>query len=160
MHGRAGMKRVRAGLELEEHDLDSQPGRILVSVRAEHPKRSSLDPQLLPNLANQCLLGALAGLDLAAWELPLERVLPARRSLRDQNAVAIPGDTCDDAHGRILPASPRASGSALCLHVDRCSVAHVSKPSSKGAGGMGLPRGGTTPPDLHASASAPSKWDR
>jgi hypothetical protein len=80
----------------------------LVSERGEGERCEAsfldFDPEFLAKFANEALLGALAGFDLAAWEFPKARHGLSGRSLGEKN-TSIPinqrdGSDKDELHAR------------------------------------------------------------
>src|SRR5439155_10426495 len=106
-------------LAANEHDLDLEPVRVVVRDHLDDLERAGANPQLLAQLPLQRVLGALALLDLAAWQLPLEPERPARWSLREQQAAGAPH------HGR-CDADPAGGAGRRMVQMNRIAmVVHV-----------------------------------
>ena len=72
-----------------------------------------LDTQFLADLADDCLLLGLAGLNLAAGELPAaRRPVGLGTPRREVAAIALDGGSDDDGHSTSMPASRQAISAA------------------------------------------------
>ena len=67
--------------------MSAAPPIEIDMVGAVFQRRATEAEGLCLQLAAQCGLGRLAGLDLAAWKLPQAFHRPPRRAARDQNTV-------------------------------------------------------------------------
>src|SRR2546426_6270261 len=109
MHPRAEDEGVRIGIAPHEVDLDRGAVRVIVGRDFEHLTGGDPDPELLAQLALERLLDGLAGLELAARELPQEPERPARRPSGEQDAPLARHDRRRHADARaMLHASLRA----------------------------------------------------
>lgn len=117
-YGQRLAARQSAPIETQPHEA------IVVSVRHAIEPRSDFrrDAQLLVELAHEAGFPRLAGLALPSRELPLEREMRVRPTLRDQD----PSRTLDDACGDI-DLNPRRDESPAMTQRLRCgpSLSHA-----------------------------------